>query len=180
VNIKAAGPESPEPLAVPAHNRVWLDVEQRLAPGAPQIRRVVQNTRSQGCQHRTLSLSLKAASCLRSAAFSRTTARWPRLAIGRIETPTGKDYHLFDSFDSPPCPSTGYERIKYSRTTVSVVLVFIGNGARCDAQPNHRDTAWQAGLGILRSHSIIRDLTAACVSFPFVGTVTYLMGAART
>jgi hypothetical protein len=52
-------PESPEPLALPPHNCVWLDVEQRLAPVTPQIAEGDPKHPVQGRQQRPLSLSPK-------------------------------------------------------------------------------------------------------------------------
>ena len=68
------GPESPEPLALPAHNGVCLDVEQGLAPVAPQTPESNPEHPVKGRQQRTLPLSLQAAICIRSAAFSMATA----------------------------------------------------------------------------------------------------------
>jgi hypothetical protein len=49
-------PESPEPLALPSHNGVWLDVEQRLVPVAPQTPEGNPKYPVQGRQQRPLSL----------------------------------------------------------------------------------------------------------------------------
>jgi hypothetical protein len=53
------GPESPEPLALPAHNGVCLDVEQGLAPVAPQTPESNPEHPVKGRQQRTLPLSLQ-------------------------------------------------------------------------------------------------------------------------
>ena len=53
------GPESPEPLALPAHNGVCLDVKQGPAPVAPQTPEGNPEHPVKGRQQRTLSLSLK-------------------------------------------------------------------------------------------------------------------------
>lgn len=52
-------PESPEPLELPSHNSVWLDVEQRLAPVALQSSESNPKHPVRGRHQRAPSLSLK-------------------------------------------------------------------------------------------------------------------------
>src|SRR4051794_11398897 len=59
LRLRQPGPESPEPLALPAHNRVCLDVAQGLAPVAPQIPERNPKHPIQGRQQRALPFSLK-------------------------------------------------------------------------------------------------------------------------
>src|SRR5207248_1498927 len=111
-------PESPEPLALPPHNRVWLDVEQRLAPVARQTPEGNPKHPVQGRQQRTLSLSLKDGD-LHS---ERRVFDGHGLMAAKKQSNESKDeqqkhWPLSNPSYHDPSSSTGYERIEYWRST---------------------------------------------------------------
>src|SRR3954454_22327047 len=74
LRLRQPGPESPEPLELPAHNRVCLDVAQGLAPVAPQIPE--RNPKHPIPRSSTTGASVFAET--RLFAFGAPRSRWPR------------------------------------------------------------------------------------------------------
>jgi hypothetical protein len=115
------GPESPKPLALPAHNGICLDVQQGLAPVAPQTPKANPKYPVPGCQQRTLAFSLKGCELdSECCVLDGNGLMSAKEQSDESEYRQKKDWHISDSFHPPTCQSTRYERIDYWRRTGDV------------------------------------------------------------
>ena len=115
-----AGPESSEPLALPARNGVCLDVLQGLAPVAPKTAKDNPKHPIPGCQQWTLPVSLKGCNLhSQRGVLDGHGLMAAEEQSDKSKHQQEKNRHVSDSFLPSRLPSTRYERIEYWRTSAS-------------------------------------------------------------